>query len=401
MGDPARVRMTGPLTAYAPGFAAELARAGYRTNSTADQLRLLAHLSRWLAENGLDGEGLTPAACEAFLVARRAAGYTLWLSPKALAPLLEHLRGIDVVPPEPVAVCNPAEALIERYRGYLTSERGLTASTAEGYVHLVRPFLSKRERPDGTLDLAGLVAGDITTYVVADVAGRGSAKLAVTSLRSLLVFLHLEGHLSRSLSSAVPSVAGYRLSGLPRALEPQHVDQLVAGCDRGTDVGRRDRAVLTMLARLGLRAGEIVALRLEDIDWQRGEIMVRGKGNRHERLPLPVDVGRAVAAYLRHGRPAAECRHVFLRVRAPHRALSSSGVTAIVMGAARRAGLPPVGAHRLRHSAATAMLRAGAPLTEIGQVLRHRSSLSTAIYAKVDRAALRQLARPWPGWGAA
>jgi integrase/recombinase XerD len=151
-----------------------------------------------------------------------------------------------------------------------------------------------------------------------------------------------------------------------------------------------------MLVRLGLRPGEIVALELDDIDWRGGEIVVRGNGDRRERLPLPIDVGRAVAAY-RRGRPTTEARRVFLRVRAPHRELTSSGVTAIVIGAAQKAGLPPVAAHRLRHTAATGMLQAGAPLSEIGQVLRHRSPLSTAIYAKVDREALRQLARPWPG----
>jgi site-specific recombinase XerD len=175
----------------------------------------------------------------------------------------------------------------------------------------------------------------------------------------------------------------------------------LATCDQRTAVGLRDFAVLTMLVRLGLRAGELVALELADVDWRGGEIVVRGKGNRCERLPLPVDVGQAIVAYLQHGRPASECRRVFLRIRAPRRALTSGGVTSIVLGAARKAGLPPVAAHCLRHTAATEMLRAGAPLREIGQVLRHRSLLSTAIYAKVDHRALRQLARPWPTGGVA
>jgi integrase/recombinase XerD len=265
----------------------------------------------------------------------------------------------------------------------------------------MRPFLRKREAPDGKLRLADLAARDITAFVVAEVPGRrtGSAKLAVTTLRSLLAFLYVEGVIAHSLASAVPSVAGSRLAGLPEALEVGQGQQLLATCDRSTAVGRRDFAILTMLVRLGLRAGEIVALELDDVDWRQGEIIVRGKGNRHERLPLPVDVGRAVVAYLRHSRPTAESRRVFLRVRAPHRALTSSGVTNVVIGAAHKAGLPPVAAHRLRHTAATEMLRAGAPLAEIGQVLRHRSPLSTAIYARVDRAALRQLAQPWPGGG--
>jgi integrase len=179
------------------------------------------------------------------------------------------------------------------------------------------------------------------------------------------------------------------------------VQRLLASCDRLEVVGRRDFAILTMLARLGLRAGEIAALELDDVDWQGGDIIVRGKGDRRERLPLPVDVGRAVVAYLRRSRPAAATRRLFLPVRAPHRALSSGGVSAIVIRAAQKAGLPPMAAHRLRHTVATEMLRAGAPLSEIGQVLRHRNPQSTAIYAKVDREALRDLARSWPGGGVA
>ncbi len=339
---------------------------------------------------------LTRAVTDAFLAARRAAGYTLWLSPKALAPLLQYLRGLGAVPPAP-AVPTPTEDMLARYREYLTSERGLTASTAMGYIHLVRPFLRKREGPEGTLELEG--AGRTRHHRLrADGCRR---TLAVTSLRSLLGFLHVDGVIAQSLSSAVPSVAGSRLAGLPKALGSGQVKQLLASCDRSTVVGRRDFAVLTMLVRLGLRVGEIAALELDDIDWRGGEIIVRGKGDRRECLPLPVDVGRAVAASLRRGRSAAESRRLFLRVRAPHRPLTSGGVTTIVIGAAHKAGLPPVGAHRLRHTAATEMLRAGAPLSEIGQVLRHRSPLSTAIYAKVDREALRELARPWPGGGAA
>ena len=197
-------------------------------------------------------------------------------------------------------------------------------------------------------------------------------------------------------------MASWRLAGLPKALEPAQVAALLASCDPDIAAGRRDFAMLTMLARLGLRAGEVAALTLEDIDWRAGEITVCGKGNRAGRLPLPADAGEAIAAYLRDGRPAPfeGDRRVFLRVRAPHRGLTTGGVTEAVFSAGRRAGIGPVHAHRLRHSAATAMLRAGAPLTEIGQVLRHRRLLSTAIYAKTDLTALRTLARPWPAGGA-
>ncbi len=398
MSDPSQVRVTGPLTPYAEGFAAELSRQGYRRHPQSSQLQLLAHLSRWLAVEGLDAAALTPAVMDAFLAARRSQGYTLWLSSKALAPLMAYLRGLGVVPPVPEAMLSPAEALLARYRGYLLAERGLAASTARGYVDMVRPFVAGRA-VGGALDLGGLTAADVTGFVLAACPGRstGSAKLVVTALRSLLGFLFVEGFVPAPLAGAVPSVAGWRLAGLPGALDPGEVRRLLAACDRRTGSGRRDFAMLVLLVRLGLRAGEVRGLCLDDIDWRAGELVVRGKGSRAERLPLPADVGEAVAGYLRRGRPAtAEGRTVFVRVRAPHRALSSAGVSAAVVAAAQRAGLGTVRAHRLRHSAATQMLRAGAALPEVGQVLRHRLLLTTAVYAKVDRERLRLLARPWP-----
>jgi site-specific recombinase XerD len=195
----------------------------------------------------------------------------------------------------------------------------------------------------------------------------------------------------------VPSVTGWRLSNLPKGLEPGQLRKLLASCDRRTRTGRRDCAIVLLLSRLGLRSGEVARLGLDDIDWRRGEIAVRGKANRAERLPLPADVGAAITAYLRRGRPVtAQGRSVFVRVHAPHRALTTGGVTMVVFDAAQRAGLGKIHAHRLRHTAATAMLQAGSTLPEVGQVLRHRSALTTAIYAKVDRDALAVLARPWP-----
>jgi integrase/recombinase XerD len=249
------------------------------------------------------------------------------------------------------------------------------------------------------LDLAGITAADVTGFVLSSCPGRavGSAKLIVCALRSLLRWLHLTGQMPTSLASAVPPVAGWRLSGMPKGLEAGELRGLLASCDRRTRTGRRDYAVMLLLSRLGLRAGEVAGLGLDDIDWRRGELTIRGKGNRAERLPLPADVGAAIAAYLRRGRPAtADGRNVFVRVHAPHRALTTGGVTMIVFDTAQRAGLGKLHAHRLRHTAATAMLHAGSPLPEVGQVLRHRSMLTTAIYAKVDRNALAVLARPWP-----
>lgn len=261
--------------------------------------------------------------------------------------------------------------------------------------------MRERATPDGlTLHWASLDAADVTRFVVRHTPqqARGTAKLTVTALRSLLGFLHVEGVIARSLTTAVPSVAGWRLARLPKALQPTQVHALMASCDRRTRNGRRAFGVITLLLRLGLRAGEVAALRLDDIDWRAGTVTIRGKGPRVESLPWPADVGEAVVAYLRQGRPATALdRTVFVRVKAPHRALSSSGVTEIVAAAARRAGLGVIHAHRLRHTAATQLLRAGAPLPEIGQLLRHCRALTTAIYAKVDRVALRTIARPWPG----
>lgn len=400
--DPSRVRVSGPLEAFAAGFAGDLSRQGYTQNSARLQMHLMAHLSRWLAVEGLPAQRLGTSEVERFLAARRAAGYTNHLSSKAMRPLLTYLREVGVAPPPPEPVPDgPVELALGRYRRYLTVERGVTGTTARGYVDVVRPFLRDRVSADGLgLDLEHLSAADVTGFIVATCPhqARGTAKLTVTALRSLLGFLHVEGAIERPLAGAVPSVAGWRLAGLPKGLETAQVRRLLASCDRRTRTGRRDFAILTTLARLGLRAGEVAALQLDDIDWGTGEIVVHGKGNRAERLPLPVDIGEAIATYLRRGRPASvDGRAVFVRVKAPHRALSTGGVTQVVVAAARRAGLGKIHAHRLRHTAATQMLRGGASLPEIGQVLRHRCALTTAIYAKVDREALRSIARPWPG----
>lgn len=402
MDDVPQVRVVGPLEPYAAGFDAELTRLGYTAFSACGQLRLVAHLSRWLAGERLDVAALTPDVVERFLVARRAAGYTLYRSPKALSPLLGYLRGLGVAPLSVPAVPEgPAEVLLERYRSYLLGERGLGAQTARGYVDLVRPFVVGRATSDG-VDVAGLSACDVVAFVltVSSEQTPKTAQRTVSALRSLLRFCHVQGLLGAPLGAAVPSVANRR-PGLPRFLEPAQVEALLASCDRGGAAGRRDFAMMTTMVRLGLRVGEVAALGLGDIDWRSGEITVVGKGPRSERLPLPADVGESIADYLRHARPAGAIdRCVFVRIKAPHRGLTPGGVTQAVIAAGRRAGLGPITAHRLRHTAATGMLRAGAPLAQVGQVLRHRRALTTEAYAKVDRDTLRTLARPWPGGAA-
>jgi len=403
--DPSRARVTGPLQLYAAGFAAELSRLGYASGSACGQMFLMAHVSRWLAGEGLDAGGLTPETSDRFLASRRAAGYARLLSPKGLVPLLGYLRRLGAAPGAPApAPAGPVDVLLDRFRRYLVSERGVAAATAADYAAKTRSFLAARQKA-GVLDMAGLTAADVTAFIVETCPSmrKGTAKLTVTALRSLLGYLHVAGDIPGPLAWAVPAVATWRLASLPAPLEPGQAAAMLAGCDRGTASGRRDLAMLTLLARLGLRAGEVAALSLDDIDWRAGEITVTGKGRRSERLPLPVDAGEAIADYLRDGRPGPSegTRRVFLRIRAPHRGLTTGGVTMAVLAAAQRAGLGKVHAHRLRHTAATGMLRAGASLPEVGQVLRHRRLLSTAIYAKTDVPALRALARPWPAGGPA
>lgn len=402
-GRPSRVWVAGPLAPYASGFAAWLAELGYTPSSAEDQLRLLAHLSRWLAERGGEAAALTPRAVEQFLRARRA-GYVKLTSRRGLAPLLGYLRGIEVVPGSaPPLVATDVERLLVDYRDYLVCERGLAAGSVRHHERVARLFLGGLPDPLG-LALERLSAGEVTAFVLRECRperrGVASAKTLMSGLRSLLRFLHVAGWVPVPLSSAVPGVAGWRMSSLPRALEVGQVEAMLASCDRETAVGRRDLAILTLLARLGLRAHEVAALALDDVDWRAGELLIRGKGRRLERLPLPHDVGERLVDYLCHGRPRCACRNLFLRARAPQAAIAAAGIRSVVHHACDRAGLPRVGAHRLRHTAATEMLRAGASLQEVSRVLRHASQSTTAIYAKVDRSALRTIARPWPGGAA-
>src|SRR5947208_5168844 len=393
------VRMTGPLVPYARGLAGELARLGFTELSARGQLGLAAHLSRWLEAAGLGTAELTAATVEAYLAARRASGYTAYLTLKALAPLLGYLRGLGVAPDaELAAPRDQAEELLERYRCYLLGERGVQVRVARGYLDMVRPFVA-RCATGGNADPGRLTAGDVTAFLTAGsrrLAPKTAQRLA-TALRSLLRFWHVEGLISGPLDRAVPKVANRR-PGLPRGLEPVQVQALLSSCDRQAAAGRRDLAMLILLARMGLRAGEVAGLGLDDIDWRRGEITIAGKGNRRDRLPLPADAGEAIAGWLQQDRPSTALdRSVFTRIKAPHQGLTSGGVTQAVAAAARRSGLGTIYAHRLRHSAATAMLAEGGSLAEIGQVLRHRRPHTTAAYTKVNIEALRALARPWPG----
>lgn len=400
MKDPSRVRVRGPLERYIEGFCAELAGQGYARSSAVNQLKLVAYLSRWMMSEGISPEELSTERVDRFLVARRAAGYKRhFLSVRGLRPVLGYLRGLGVVPEAaPVVAGTPVDELLENYRGYLLGERSLAPGTVRYYVRFAGLFLSWVSS-DGELDLGTVTSGEVTRFVVEECGRRraGSARTLIMALRSLLRFVHVEGLTATPLVGAVPAVAPWRPRSLPEGLTAAAVARLLRSCDRRTAAGRRDYAILVVLVRLGLRAGEVASLALDDIDWRRGEIVIRGKGDRHEQLPLPVDVGEALAGYLRRGRPQGEDRHLFLRVHAPIVRLTGDGVTKVVCAACRRAGLPVVGAHRLRRTSACETLRRGGSLAEIGEILRQRSAFTVSLYAKVDRAALEYVVRPWPG----
>jgi integrase/recombinase XerD len=391
------VRMGGPLAPYASGFAIELERVGYTSVSIRDQVQFVAHFSRWLEHEGLDVGDVGEAAAQAFVAARRAEGCRAGRKLASLLPLLTYLRELGVSPAAPVVSRTPVEQELERFREYLLAERGLTPAGAHDYVGLVRAFVAGRVDEAG-VDPRRVTAGEVTSFIVA-ASGRLGAKSvqrSASALRSLLRFWHLDGVLATSLVEAVPKVA-HRAPLLPRGLDPQQVAAMLVSCDTDRIDGLRDYAMLLVMSRMGLRCGEVAALALDDVDWRAGQVTVRGKGNRRDLLPLPVEVGQAIADYLRRGRPATAIgRTVFVRFKAPHHGLTGCGVTQAVAAAGRRAGVGTVYGHRLRHSAATSMLAAGGSLTEIGQVLRHRRPLTTAIYSRVDVEALRTLARPWP-----
>ena len=380
-------------------FEVELLQQGFKPSTVVRKKKLFADLNDWLQVHELSVGDLSFQLVDRFLFDRRSAGYARHKTHETLRPILNYLYRLKLTPPLEAPVSkDPASVILDRYRIFLTAERSLAMVTAARYIDCLRPFLSQRVL-NGGLDLRNLRPADVTAFVVARCPqlNAGVAKLTVTALRSFLGFLHLDGVTERSLVHAAPKVLRRRLAGLPKGLEPDQVRRLLAACDVDTAVGCRDLAILTLLVRLGLRRGEVARLRLDDIDWRAGTISVHGKGNCYERVPLPPDVGHRVAEYLQHGRPTdAQGRTVFVRHFAPHHALSTARVSTIVADAARRAGLGRVHAHRLRHTAATELLRAGASLPEIGQLMRHRHTATTAIYAKVDRDNLRLIARPWP-----
>ncbi|MGH2902160.1 MAG: tyrosine-type recombinase/integrase [Solirubrobacteraceae bacterium] len=393
-----RVLMTGPLATFADAYSAEMRARGYTPLTTVVELRQIGRLSGWLETRGLSTAELTAARIEEFLAWQRAGGRHRgeW-SRSGLLCLLEVLDGLGVLAGEqPAPASSSIGLLLSSFEQYLASERGLAAGTIVGYVRHARWFVEGL----GSDGVTGLCASDVTGAVLRKTASGVSVAAAqyfVSGLRAFLQFCFLDGLVEADLSQAALVVRGRRASLLPRGISRAEARALLESCDRRRALGRRDYALIILLLRLGLRRGEVARLMLDDIDWRAGELLVRGKGGRDDRLPLPDDVGAALAAYLRRGRQASDRREVFLQARAPYAPIASGTVASTVRRACRRAGIPEVGSHRLRHTTACEMVQAGVPIVRVGQVLRHRSLQTTAIYARVDIEQLRQLAAPWPG----
>ncbi len=392
-----------PLGPYVDGFAEQLASQGYTAATTKEKLRLITHLNRWLERHDLSLPTLDEERVEQFL-ADRGPSQVRRGDARTCRMLLDYLRELGRIPlPTEIIDDTPLGRIESGFKHYLFAERGLSAATVINYSPTVERFLKERFGAED-VELGELSPRDVHRFLLrhAPRVSRGRAKLMVTALRSFFGFLRQCGDIRSDLASAIPATTNWRLTGLPLSLGPEQVEALLASCDQDTALGQRDYAILLLLARLGLRAGEVVALTLDDIDWGSGTLIVQGKGKRQERLPLPEDVGEAVANYLRGSRPPCTSRRVFIRLHAPHRGFnSSSAIDDVVRRALERIGLNPEkkGAHLLRHSLATRLLGSGASLEQIAQLLRHAHPQTTEIYAKVNLQALRALAQPWPGGG--
>jgi len=397
--------LEGPLAAHIGPFAQSQSAQGYARSSIHRQVLLAARLSHWLQQQGVALRHVSSGHLSRYLQGRTRRARSRQGDAAALRYLLDFLRREGVIAAEKIAARRPtaAEGYAHEYAEYLRDARALARTTIINYVPFIRGFLTDRFGA-GPVRLAQLNAGDVVRFVQqqAPHLHLKRAKLLTTALRSFLQYARYRGDVTLDLAAAVPIVANWSMPSIPRAIGVDQVRQLLASIDRHTAIGRRDCAIVLLLARLGLRSGEVAFLELEDIDWDAGQVSVRGKRDQRTALPLPSDVGAAIAAYLRGGRPRSTSRRVFLRNKAPIRGfLSQCAVGSIVRHALQHAGIqaPTKGAHQFRHALATDMLRHGASLTEIGEVLRHRNPQTTTIYAKVDLTALRTLALPWPRGG--
>ncbi len=397
---------SGVLGAQVDAFCGRLTDLGYARPTIRDKLGVVTALTRWMAEEHLAVVDLDERRVDEFLEARRRRRRAWRGFRPTVLLLLEQMRSAGVVPTlKRAGDDSPTAALLTRYEEYLRRERALAEGTIAGYLPFVRALVAER-LDGGGAGPEGLRPADVRDFILARVRRMAPKRgqYMAAAVRSFLQFLFLRGASETDLALAIPTVRQWRLSSVPRHLPAREVERLLRAGPRLSATGRRDRAILLLLARLGLRASEVIALELGDLRWREGEMIVRGKGLVRDRLPLLPEVGEALALYLKKDRPPGRCRRVFLCRRAPHRGFAHpSTVSTIVARALARAGLTPAtrGAHLLRHSLATAMVQRGASLAEIGQVLRHRSPTTTEIYAKLDFDALRDVAMPWPTTGGA
>ena len=393
-------RKPGGMRAHIEPFREWLLAAGYTAGSARSLLTLMGQLGRWMDSEALDRR-LSVDDLRRFQEFLRVRSTQRVPRLASSDPLVAYLGSVGVIEAEAPTAVTPVEELIDRFRAWMIDDRGLAVGTVLRYENTARRFLSERHDAAGERFVTDLAAQHVTRFLVVECArvSAGSAKGRVAELRALLRYLFLHGLTSRSLAVAIPPVAGWHGTTIPKVISPAQINALIASCDRATPTGTRDFAVLLLVARLGLRSVEVVGLSFDDIDWRAGEIIVRGKARREDRLPLPHEVGEALASYLRSGRPTSSSRRVFLSAKAPIAPLPPARVNDICRRACLRVGIGRVGAHRLRHTLASDLLRRGATMIEVSQVLRHRDLATTAVYAKVDIDTLRRVAQPWPGVG--
>jgi len=394
----ARMR-EGPIGPLIDEYAAHLRTLGFNRNTISCQLRIAAKLSHWLHEREQDMNFFDGRADDDLIEALEVGLITS--GPAHLRQVVAYLRDVGLVAPAPPPSIEdtPLRRELVAFGTYLRQEKGLQAITIENYSGFVEQFLRERF-PDGPMPCESLRAPDFIQFAVRHAFEHSPKRSSfmVSALRAFLRFLHFRGVIGADLASSIPAAACWRFSSVPDYLEPDELARVLGSCDRTTPKGRRNYAILLMLVRLALRAGEVAKMELEDINWKSGELRVRGKGGKLEVLPLPPDVGEAIADYLRNGRPKNACRKVFLRVRAPIHGMTSAAVSCLAWAVLARADVASrrKGAHVLRHTAATQMLRGGVSLPDIGEALRHARLDTTRIYAKVDFQTLRALAQPWP-----
>lgn len=395
--------LEGPLASHIGSFSKWLSSQGYAFASVGLQTRIAAFFSQWLGKKDVRLLDVSTDHVSRFLQQRARTQRSTSIDRATLRYLIEFLRQGNIIPPAKVTPARlaPIDHCVQGFERYLREDRALAESTIIHYVPFIRDLL-KHRFGEGPVKLLRLAAADIVRFVQGQAQRLPvkQAKLMTTALRSFLRYARYRGELTLDLAAAVPIVANWSRASIPRAIPPEQIRQLLSSIDRHTAMGRRDYAILLLLARLGLRAGAVVGLELDDIDWSTGQLRVRGKRGRPSELPLPTEVGKAIAAYLRRGRPPSASRRVFLRVRAPHRGFQeSSSVSTLVGHALKRAGInaPTCGAHQFRHGLASEMLRHDASLAEIGVLLGHAHPDTTRIYTQIDLKALRALAQRWPG----